>query len=286
MRFARNVATLDPVGAGDHVCWLVGPDEDFTRTARAFAADGALFGDKVLVVGAPESRWVADGVAQGLLLDPVVESARGVRWDGQAVLGAVRREADTASREGFRALRVLAQMDLLWPSGASPEQVARHELGLDALVADSGAIVVCAYHREGFTSAALAQVAGVHPHHTGREAGGPGVDERASIPGFRMFNAGPNYWSVSGVVDAEGAATFRTAMGELVSGPGARQTAPLRLHCEHLELMDAAGMRALVGAARSLPDRRVLLEQANGTVRRCWELLGYHRSQSAVELVR
>ncbi|MHA6758613.1 MEDS domain-containing protein [Streptacidiphilus sp. PAMC 29251] len=297
MRVARNVVTLDPVGVGDHVCWLVDPGEDFMGAARAFAADGALFGDKVMVVGAPDPRWSPDGVAQGLLVDPVADRGRGVDWDAGAVLGAVRREVDTADREGFRALRVLARMDRLWPDGASPEQVARHELGLDALVAGSGAIVVCAYHQQNFSPTALAQVTGVHPQRTGREG-----QEGPAPSGFRMFSVGPNCWSVSGVVDAEGAAAFRTAVSTLLADPvgldsvglepvglepvGLDPTAAVRLHCEHLELMDTAGLRALAEAARTAPGRRVLVEQANDTVRRCWDLLGYGAPQSAVEFVR
>ncbi|MFC1415488.1 MEDS domain-containing protein [Streptacidiphilus cavernicola] len=297
MRLARDVATLDPVLAGDHVCWLVEPGEDLTPAARAFAADGVLFGDKVMVVGSPDSRWSVDGVARGLLVDPLAERSRGTAWDGPAVLGAVRREADAACREGFRTLRVLAQMDRLWPAGASPEQVARHELGLDALVADSGAIVVCAYPRDGFSPAALAQATGVHPHHLGRASRADGVDAVDGSaagavpvvpppPGFRLFNAGPDRWSVSGVVDSEGAGAFHTAVSELLSSAPLVDGRPLRLSCEHLELMDTAGMRTLAAAARLLPDRRILVEQANDTVRRCWELLGFHLSQSAVELVR
>lgn len=262
--------TLDPVETGDHVCWLVDSDDDFNVTARAFAADGALFGDKVLVIGAPEARWSQAGVPQGIVVDPAVERADEAGWDAAAMLGMVRREADTACRQGFRALRVLAQMDRVWPGGASPQEVARHELGLDDLVAAGTALVVCAYHRGSFDPAALEQAAGVHPQQLGM---------RRLMPGFRMFSAGRNCWSVSGVVDSEGAAIFRTAMGELV----ARSTT-VRLRCEDLELMDAAGMRALAEAAREVPGHRIVLEGANDTVRRCWSLLGYDVPQIPVEL--
>ncbi len=85
-----------------------------------------------------------------------------------------------------------------------------------------------------------------------------------------MFGSGTDCWSVTGVVDADGAAAFRTAVSGLLS-----RTATLRLRCEDLELMDASGMEALVAAACALPGRRVLVENANPTVRRCWELLGF-----------
>ncbi|MFJ9523394.1 MEDS domain-containing protein [Kitasatospora sp. NPDC101801] len=261
------MANLEPVEVGDHVCWVVGPGDDFVGTARAFAADGALFGDKVLVIGSPEARWTSDGVSHGALIDP--RAAPG-RWDAESMLGLLHREADAAYRQGFRALRVLARMDRVWPDGASPQEIARHELWLDSLVAEGSALVVCAYHRDGFHPAALEQAAGVHPQQLGPALGGPG---------FRLFSVGTDRWGVSGVVDSESADAFGTALGELLA-----RTATLRLHCGGTEFMDAAGMQALVRAAGELPGRRVLLENANETVRRCWALLGYDHPQIPVEL--
>ncbi|WP_180290722.1 MEDS domain-containing protein [Streptomyces sp. TLI_171] len=262
--------TLDPVGAGDHVCWLVGPDDDFTATARAFAADGALFGEKVLLIGAPDTRWSPDGAPQGLLVDPVAERAGGAAWGAATMLDMVRQEAEAASRQGFRALRVLARMDRVWPGGVSPREIARHELDMDNLVLARTAVIVCAYHRSGFQPGTLEQAVGVHPH---------GLGTRAEMPGFRMYSAGTDCWSVSGVVDFEGAETFRTALEELVA-----RSATVRLRCEDLALVDAAGMRALVDAACETPGRRIVVENADETFRRCWSLLGYDVPQIPVEL--
>ncbi|MHA6765166.1 MEDS domain-containing protein [Streptacidiphilus sp. PAMC 29251] len=255
MRGTRALPTLDLVDVGDHVCWLVEQGDDFTSIARAFLADGALFGDKVLVVGAAEDRRLHGGAAQGLFLDA----------------DALRREADTACREGFRALRVLAQADRLLPAGASAQTVARHELDLDALVADTGTLLVCAYHRASFGEASLELAVGAHPQQLGTWS---------MRPDFRMFSAGTDCWSVSGVVDAEGAAVFRTAVSELLA-----RSATVRLRCQELQLMDAAGMEVLADCARARPGRKVVIEGANQTVRRCWTLLGYDTPQVPVELV-
>jgi hypothetical protein len=49
----------------------------------------------------------------------------------------------------------------------------------------------------------------------------------------------------------------------------------VRLECAHLELIDAAGWRALVGAATAAPGAAVLLENVNDTVATAWRLSGY-----------
>ena len=271
MRIAREVATLDSVDVGDHVCWLVAPGDDYHGTARSYLAGGERAGDKMLVVGTPRTRWLERHLPQGLLVDPAVERAGGRPWDAEALLGLVRREARIADRQGFRALRVLAQMDRMWPDGVSTRELARHELGLDALAASRATIIVCSYQREAFPVAALQQAAGVHPHHAGR---------RVRMPDFRMFSVSADCWSVSGVVDLDGAAAFGTAVRELLAS-----TSILSLHCQDLRLMDAAAMRALAEAALSIEGRKVLIEGANRTVRRNWSLAGYDSPQIPVELL-
>ncbi|GGV27479.1 hypothetical protein GCM10010495_49560 [Kitasatospora herbaricolor] len=245
------MATLDPVDVGDHICWMAGPGEDTAGPARAFVADGELFGDMVLVLGG------TGGAPRGP-----------VSWD--ALFREVRQGTERAAREGFRALRVLADLSGLAGADTRPDVLARYELRLDALAADSGAILVCRYTRAVLTPEAVDQVAGVHPQHLGRGPVGPA---------FRLFHASRDRWSVSGVVDTEGAETFRTALGELL-----RSAPVLHLECGDLEFMDSAGLTALAGVARGLPDRRIELHHANATLSRSWSLLGFERPEIPVEL--
>jgi ABC-type transporter Mla MlaB component len=245
------VATLDPVDVGNHVCWLVGPGEDTAGPARAFVADGELFGDMVLVLGG------RDGARRGP-----------TSWE--SFLREVSRGTERADRQGFRALRVLADLSGLPADDTRPEILARHELRLDALAADRGAILVCVYPREALTPQAIDQAAGVHPHHLGRGPVGPA---------FRLFNSDRDRWSVTGVVDTEGAESFRTALGELLT------LAPVvHLECGGLEFMDSAGLTVLAGAARGLPERRIEIHHANETLRRSWSLLGFENPEIPVEL--
>ncbi|MGW7103320.1 MEDS domain-containing protein [Streptomyces sp. NPDC054883] len=257
MRAARALATLDEVELGDHVCWRMDPAAVFPGDARAYVADGALYGDKIVVVGRTggASRVPRDaGSAASVILDFPGPA------DPDSVLAAVRREARTAAREGFRSVRVLAErMPATAADGA--EELLAQELKLDEFASESGAIVVCAFRPSLWDAPTLERVACVHPHETGT---------RAERPAFRMFSTGADRWSVDGVIDSECAAAFNAAVRAAI-----RRTPRVRLRFDTLEMIDAAGMHALVDAARHLPDRRVIVEGANDTVRLCWELAGY-----------
>ncbi|WP_330468817.1 MEDS domain-containing protein [Streptomyces longwoodensis] len=249
MRATRTLATLDEVGGGDHVCQLLDPADDVMDRSRAFVADGALFGDKVVIVS-PLTQPTSDVAA--LVLDPLRLQ--------DSLLAAVRREAASAEREGYRALRVLHHVT---SDGCAegPKRLLRSELDLEEFAADSGALVVCAYQGRGWDPSALEQVRCVHPHHLG---------SRPASPSFRMYRTGKDGWTVSGVIDTDGAPAFGTILRTLL-----RQSATVRLLCHTLDFFDASGMTALAGAAGYLPDRKVVLEGTNETVRLAWELSGF-----------
>ncbi|MET9605969.1 MEDS domain-containing protein [Streptomyces sp. NPDC006512] len=257
MRAARALATFDEVELGDHVCWLVHPARTSAGDARAYVADGALYGDKIVVVG-------STGAASGLTRDAVPSASVILDFPSPAqpdfLLAAVRREARTAAREGYRSVRVLAERMPATEPGAAEELVAQ-ELQLDEFASETGAIVVCAFQPAQWRAPTLEHVACVHPHEMGR---------RAERPAFRMFSTGADSWSVDGVIDSECAAAFNGAVRAAV-----RRAPKVTLRFDTLEMIDAAGMHALVDAARHVPDRRIVVEGANETVRLCWDLAGY-----------
>lgn len=270
MRIARSAAGLSPVDVGDHVCWAVPAQDDFQRAARDFLRDGAKIGDKLMVLGSVPSAWLEAQSPHALLIDPV-GAPGGAGWDADALVSLVGQEAEAADRQGFRALRVLAQMERVWSEGTTPRQVADRELRLDALMGGgAAAIVVCAYPTSAFPPELLEQAGSVHPHFTGRPE---------QTPSFQLFHAAEGHWNLSGVVDADGAEIFHAAVTELL-----RNMPVLRLSCRGLQLVDAAGMQMLVKAADAFPGRRILVEDPNPTVRKCWELLGFDDPTIPVEL--
>ncbi|MGW2615109.1 MEDS domain-containing protein [Streptomyces sp. NPDC001500] len=257
MRAARTLATFDDVELGDHICWHPDSADASPADVLAYVADGALYGDKIVVVGSTGAVFglSRDAVpAAAVILDP-----RHVA-DPDSFLAAVRREARTAVREGYRSVRVLTDRAPAAARGGAEELVAQ-ELRLDEFASESNAIVLCAFRPSQWDGPTLEHVTGVHPHEMGI---------RAERPAFRMYSAGADVWSVDGVIDSEGADAFNTALRVAM-----RFSPKVGLRFDTLEMIDAAGMHALVDAARHLPDRRVVVEGANETVRLCWELAGY-----------
>ncbi|MFK0237428.1 MEDS domain-containing protein [Streptomyces vinaceus] len=255
MRTARALSRLDEVELGDHVCWRMEPAATTAQT-QAYVAGGALQGDKVMVIGSRgQTTPRADRTAAAPVLLGLPDPA-----DADKLMDAIRRETRAAVREGFRSVRVLAERDPV-ADPVDAEDLLALELKLDEFASESGAIVVCGYRPTQWTASTLEHVACVHPHEMGT---------RAPRPSFRMFSTGTDRWSVDGVVDSQCAEAFNAAVRAAVRG------APVvKLRFDTLDLIDAAGMHALVDAARHLPGGRVVVEGANDTVRLCWELAGY-----------
>ncbi|MET7692342.1 MEDS domain-containing protein [Streptomyces sp. NPDC005483] len=248
------MSTFDDVELGDHVCWLTDSTGMAAADVRAYVADGALYGDKIVVVGSASglSRELVPSASVILDFPPVA--------DPDSVLAAVRREARTAVREGYRSVRVLTERAPAPVSGGAEELVAQ-ELRLDEFASENNAIVVCAFRTSQWDAPTMEHVAGVHPHEMGM---------RAEHPAFRMYSTGADSWGVDGVIDSECADAFNVAVRAAV-----RFSPEVKLRFDTLDMIDAAGMHALVDAARHLPGRRIVVEGANDTVRLCWELAGY-----------
>ncbi|WP_307545669.1 MEDS domain-containing protein [Streptomyces sp. V3I8] len=251
------MATFDDVELGDHVCWRSDSAAVSPAGVLAYVADGALYGDKIVVVG---SAGAVSGLPRAAVPTASVILDLPRTADPDSVLAAVRREARTAAREGYRSVRVLTERVPSAAPGATEELVAQ-ELRLDEFASESNAIVVCAFRPSQWNVPTLDHVAGVHPHEMGI---------RAERPAFRMYSTGADSWSVDGVIDSECADAFNAAVRATI-----RYSPRVKLRFDTLDMIDAAGMQALVDAARHLPDRHILVEGANETVRLCWELAGY-----------
>jgi hypothetical protein len=118
---------LSELGPADHVCWVVGSDDDYSALARVCVADGRAAGDKVFVFGPdasarPEGDVVADPFVIGLDRGPLRPAA---------MLDTFRRESAAAVAEGYRGVRVVADMDWVLSASPTPDDVTAFEIELD-----------------------------------------------------------------------------------------------------------------------------------------------------------
>jgi ABC-type transporter Mla MlaB component len=275
-RVDGSVSGLDTLEGGDHVAWFLDRTVDFATLAARFFEQGSARGEKLLMF-APQRRAVSrlpigDGVT---VFDPrqsfLADGSRAAVWRWNERLGgALREQTALANAEGYSGLRLIVDMDWLFDTTATPEQVVELEQGLDEATAAEKAVVVCAYRLESFTMAEIAGAACVHPRS---------FSEAPSEVGFRMWAAGTNLWHLSGEIDLRA----RTIFPALLTA-AARGRAELRLDCAALEFIDAAGTRAIAHVAHETATP-VYLEHADDPLRSLWRLLGLEAYAPTVELL-
>jgi hypothetical protein len=254
---------LDRLPDCSHVCWVVDSPARFERWTSACLADGARRGQR-LIRFVPQAQLPDRGCDPPVTaLDPAVTVLGGGPLDRAAMYTALRTAAAAAREEGYRGLRLVADMDWLATPAPSAAEVAAYELLLDEVVTDLGATVVCAYRPESFDADTIAEAVAVHPATSGPVP----VD-----PGFRFRNVRGPVWDVHGEVDLFNADAFARALATAATG-----VRSIRLRAHGLDFIAVAGLGAFVEVARSRPDLRIVVEGARASCVHFWTLLGYDR---------
>lgn len=272
MRAHGQVTEVPVAGAHDHVCWVYRDEAELAAAALEFLAGGLARGEQLLCVG----DRVVDGlhrdrsalggidalIAAGVLRTSTVAEA----YASTGGFSAERQQAfyDDATRqalaEGFRGLRVLAEVSVLAGDPRTQPELLRWEQVADDYVAHGpGMTAMCAY-REDLPEQALREAAGVHPL----------VHSPGSPPDFQAF-FDDHRVALVGEVDVLGAERLARVLAvSPVAGGGCT------LDLSGLRFADVAGCRAIARWARGLADRgiRVELRNAPPLVRRAWHLLG------------
>jgi anti-anti-sigma regulatory factor len=185
------------------------------------------------------------------------------------MLDMFRTQMAAARAERYTGLRLVADMDWLLEHPPLAVELQAFEQRLDAVVAEIGATVVCAYDRRHFDRVSIDAALATH-HIT------VGTVERDV--GFRVVHAG-DAWRIRGEVDMTSSAAFGQAIAVALTGPGA-----VRLDVSELRFIDVSGLRALADAARG-SGRRVRVEGARPVLRRAWTLLAHDRLVPQIEVV-
>lgn len=273
VRRTRTLAELDRLTGGEHVGWVVRERGQFRDAVARCLLEGALAGQKPFLFEPDESgpieslRRLPDR-STVTAIDPAREFFSAGTLNAQAMYRVLRRQASLATAQGYRGLRVVADMNWLLDTELTGRDIARFEQGLDEVAADTGATIVCAYWWRSARAADLAEVMSVHPHGFG------------SVPqdlGFRIWTSGADRWHLAGQVDLRSAQAFPAALAAAAEGRHR-----LRLECAGLDFIDVGGIRAIAKLA-SGTSVRITVEAAGETLRRCWRLTGWESELRNVE---
>jgi ABC-type transporter Mla MlaB component len=270
---AHGSVTEPEARANDHLCWVHDDDSAFDEAVRAFLAGGLARGERLLCVGeralaalegattddlGDVDRLVADGALGTMTLAEAYAAAGPLAVDRQRAFYATA--TDRALADGYRGLRVVAELTAL---AADPEQRAelvRWEHAADELIASRpGMSAMCAY-RSDLPPSVLGDVLAVHPLGHGPEHLSP----------YRLF------FDADRVVLTGSVDTFTTRrLAATLAGTPTGRTAVLDL--SGLEFVDVAGCRTVAEWATALRDRGTALELrgASALMQRMWRLLGF-----------
>ena len=267
-RAKRHVGEISEpcgLGSGAHVCCVVGSADQFEAWAQRCLQEGAVAGQKLFRVVSRADSPPADHAGGVTLIDPAALSpneSQAVAVEG--IFAMYRREAARAREEGFKGMRVVADMRWTLAHPSFQSQMAAFEVRLDEVVAETEATVVCVYSEGEHARRDLTEVVAVHP----LTSGVPVAD-----PGFRIWNLDRGAWEIAGEIDESNVDLFRRALtATLANGP------VRRLRCGGLRFISAAGIGALSGVGREQSGQAVVLQDASLMLRRCWSVFDLERN--------
>lgn len=269
-RMVRELSLLDPLDGGDHVAWVTQEPGEFEWMASKQLSQCGRAGDKMFVIAsAHRSKGPAVVADQVTVWDPARSFLNSGPPPTDMLLSAVREQDELARDEGFRGIRVVADMDWLLDVPADFPQLVDFEQRLDRLVAETGALVICVYRPESFVEVELAELMSVHPHSR---------QPRPRPGALRIWSGGGGRWRLSGDVDMTSTAAFAARLAS-----AARASDHLSLDMRAVRFIDVAGLRAI--ACCSIDSQvEIVVEGLGPAMRRCWDLLGFRSDAPDVEV--
>ena len=264
MELTSKIDRVEPLEPEAHVCWLVS-GTDYEDNASRLLEDAGRVNQKPILFG-PAGRRRPAGLVTVAVADPADLILDGAPFDSEPLLRSLRDHATRARAEGFKSIRVVADMDWLLRSAPSPEEIAAFEVLIDELTVELKATIVCAYRSGSFDAEAIEAALGVHRTPVGRQA-----------PLFNLIYDEVGGWRLSGEVDRAVASVVEAAVCSVV-GAGAAE-----IDVSGLGFIDVAGMRSLAHAASARGSLR--LRGASPSLVRHWAAAGFDGLAPRVELI-
>jgi hypothetical protein len=274
MATATSVEALAP---GDHACLtFTDPDERLDIVA-AFVRDGLHDDTKVICVtesiapdqlaleltdrgvpvedALPTHQLMILGSEESWLVDGEVTAARMVELIGQHI--------EEAERQGYTGLRLTADMAWVNRPIAAADQLPAFESEVAKLFGDGRLTAICQYDREMFDAVTLAFAAATHARTVAAavyyEDAFLRICRQHSPPGIRL----------GGEIDFHHLDALTLALNEALT-----LDHDIQVNLARLRFIDVACATAIVHAAMSLPEGRVMTVVAGAGVLRTLRLTG------------
>ncbi|MEW9533643.1 MEDS domain-containing protein [Microbispora sp. NPDC049125] len=245
-------------------------EADLEPVLAPFIADGLAQGDKVLYLTDVTHPAVVTGLLRAWGVRPDEFAADGrldvrplTTNDPDSLIGELARTARLARAEGYRALRVTAEMS--WGVREGTERLVAFETKVHSLYDSGMAMGVCQYDRRLFDPVVLAEIQRIHQEaDTDLEFAGAflRIHRTGDPPGLR----------VEGEVDANSL----DPLAEALTAAGRRCRGDVHVDLSGVSFIDLSGMRALVDTAQSLGSgRSLVLAQVPKHVHQLFKLIGW-----------
>jgi hypothetical protein len=271
-----NAVATDAVDAGDHACLTFTDAEERLDLVAAFVRDGLKAGSKVVCWtdtltpdGLAEqltARSVRLGAARRrgqLRLVPVTGALAGGAGGAAAMVEVLAAELDAATREGYRGLRVTADMAWATRPMAAAEQLAVFETDVAELCADGRLCLICQYDRDRFDAVTLAFAAKAHPKTIAAQV----YHEHALLRICRQYS--PPGIRVAGQIDYQHRDVLEQALAESL-----RLDRHPNVNLAGLDYIDGACAAVIVAAAVRLPASRRMTVTCRRRVAKVLDVVG------------
>ncbi len=178
MTLPRRLVEVSDLGPGQHACCIFSTDQERDLAVGSYMAHGLQRGEKIV--------YIADGDTRGRvgkMLDAAGLKEPSDRWRHQVIeLGSgdtylagggfdpdrmielLRREADRALAEGFKALRVTGEMTWALREAPAGGRLMEYEARLNQHLPHIPCLALCQYDRRHFPSDLLLDVLIAHPY--------------------------------------------------------------------------------------------------------------------------
>jgi anti-anti-sigma factor len=268
---------VDALRDGDHACLTFSDAEERLDIVAAFVRDGLGQGHQVvcLTESLPPDRlsaelaWRAVPTEDCLRRGQLAVRTSDESWLAGGTLTAAKMidllaaQVEAARRDGYRGLRVTADMCWATRPVIAVDQLLVFEREAGRLFADGWLTAICQYDRQSFDPVTLAFATRAHPRAVAaivyHEDPVLRICRQHSPPGIRL----------AGEIDFMRADVLDQALAETL-----RLDHHPQVNLSDLQFIDAAAAATIVRAAQSLPPDRRMTLVCRGVVQRMLALVG------------